>query len=417
MNHLDTPAGDDLGLTTLLCGCDHVYSDVELGHKLKKARKTGTPLRVKLGMDPTAPDIHYGHSIVLGKLRQFQDLGHKAVLIIGDFTARIGDPTGRSETRKILSEQDIRANAETYLAQAGKILDTDPAKFEVRWNGEWLNAMNFADVLKLTAHMTIGQLLKRDDFRKRFESETPIGMHEFLYPLVQGWDSVNIRADVELGGTDQMYNNLVGRDLQAATGQEPQVVMLLPLLRGLDGERKMSKSYGNHIALTDSALDMFGKTLSIPDHLLGEWYHLLTQIAKDDYTAAIAQQPMEAKKRLACLAGERYHGTAGMQAARAQWEEAFGAKAVETVDVAIPAAELVNGGIAAWKLCWHAHEQELSKSEARRMVEGGAFEFEGEKIVDPNRVITVKPGVTFRAGRHRKGERVKQPFLARAIVQ
>lgn len=400
----------------LLAGCDHVYSDVELKHKLEKSARNKRPLRAKLGMDPTAPDIHFGHSVVLGKLRQFQDLGHQAILIIGDFTARIGDPTGRSETRKMLSEDDIRSNAETYLAQAGKILDTAPEKLEVRWNGEWLDKMNFADVLKLAGRMTIGQLLKRDDFRKRFESETPIGLHEFLYPLVQGWDSVNILADIELGGTDQMYNNLVGRDLQASVGQEPQVVMLMPLLRGLDGERKMSKSYGNHIALTDSALDMFGKTLSISDALMPEWFALLTSVPKDEAAALIAQHPMEAKKRLACLAGERYYGHEAMAAARSQWEEAFGARAIETVDVIIPAGEIADGKIPAWKLCWLAHEREISKSEARRMVEGGAFEFEGEKTLDPNFACAILADSMFRAGRHRKGERVKQPLVARAVL-
>jgi tyrosyl-tRNA synthetase len=410
----DLPA--DLGLKILLGGCEHVYSDVELKHKLEKSARERRPLRVKLGMDPTAPDIHFGHSVVLGKLRQFQDLGHKAILIIGDFTARIGDPTGRSETRKMLSENEIRANAQTYIAQAGRILDTTPDKFEVRWNGEWLDKMSFADVLKLAGRMTIGQLLKRDDFRKRFESETPIGLHEFLYPLVQGWDSVSIQADVELGGTDQMYNNLVGRDLQVSVGQEPQVVMLMPLLRGLDGERKMSKSYGNHIALTDSALDMFGKTLSISDALLPEWFALLTSLLKDEAASAIAEHPMEAKKRLACLAGERYHGRETMAAARSQWEEAFGARAIETVDVAIPSSEIVDGKIPAWKLCWLAHDREISKSEARRMVEGGAFEFDGEKTLDPNFACALREDSVFRAGRHRKGERVKQPLVARAIL-
>ncbi|MBI5863518.1 MAG: tyrosine--tRNA ligase [Planctomycetes bacterium] len=406
----------DLGLEILLAGCEHVYSDVELKHKLTKSARDSRPLRVKLGMDPTAPDIHFGHSVVLRKLRQFQDLGHKAVLIIGDFTARIGDPTGRSETRRMLSEADIRTNAETYLAQAGRVLDTAPAKFEVRWNGEWLNAMNFADVLKLTGRMTVGQLLKRDDFRKRFEAETPIGLHEFLYPLVQGWDSVCIQADVELGGTDQMYNNLVGRDLQVAVGQEPQVVMLLPLLRGLDGERKMSKSYGNHVALTDSALDMFGKTMSIADTLLGEWYALLTSLQREEAEAAIAAHPMEAKKRLACLVGERFHGEAAMRAARAEWEAAFGAKELSAVDVVIPAAELADGKLPAWKLFWLAHEREISKSEARRMVEGGALEINGEKPSDPNALLAVRNGMEFRAGRHRKGERVKQPLIGRIVI-
>lgn len=409
---------NDLGLAQLLAGCEHAFSDAELKHKLENSAREGRPLRVKLGMDPTAPDIHFGHSVVLSKLRQFQNLGHKAVLIIGDFTARIGDPTGRSETRKMLSEAEIRANAETYLAQAGKILDTSPERFEVRWNGEWLDRMNFADVLKLTARMTIGQLLKRDDFRKRFESETPIGLHEFLYPLVQGWDSVNIEADVELGGTDQMYNNLVGRDLQQSAGRHPQVVLLMPLLRGLDGVRKMSKSYGNHIALTDSPLDMFGKAMSIPDDLLAEWYRLLTSLPRAEYEPLIASSPMEAKKRLAVAAGARYHGEPALLEARVAWEKAFsGSKTVESVEVVVPAGEIVDGRIQAWKLCWLAHDQEISKSEARRMVENGAFEFVGRKINDPNTQVAATAGAEFRAGRHRKGDRVKQPLHGRIVFQ
>ena len=250
---------NDLGIEQLLCGCEHVYTDVELTAKLELSAKTGRPLRIKLGMDPTAPDIHLGHSVVLRKLRQFQDLGHRAVLIIGDFTARIGDPTGRSKTRPVLTVDEIRTNADTYLQQAGRILDTSPEKIELRHNSEWLGQMNFADVLRLAGRMTVGQMLKREDFRNRYESETPIGIHELLYPLVQGWDSVNIQADVELGGTDQTYNNLVGRQLQSDMEQQPQIVMIMPMLRGLDGQRKMSKSYGNYIALTDSPRDFLAR--------------------------------------------------------------------------------------------------------------------------------------------------------------
>lgn len=406
----------DLGLKRLLRGCEHVYTDVELESKLRAAAAAGRPLRVKLGMDPTAPDIHLGHTVVLRKLREFQDLGHTAVLIIGDFTARIGDPTGRSKTRPVLSEEEIEHNARTYLEQAGRILDTSPGRLEVRRNSEWLAAMSFADVIRLAAKMTVGQLLKREDFRRRYQSETPISIHELLYPLVQGWDSVNIRADVELGGTDQTYNNLVGRELQAQAGQEPQVVMILPLLRGLDGQRKMSKSYGNYIAITDSPRDLFGKTMSIPDALLEEWFALLTDVPREQAAQLIAEHPMKAKQRLACEIGAPLYGAQLMEEAAAWWHAHFSARrAGEAVVVAVPAAEAANGHLPAWKLAWLAHDRQISRSEARRMVEGGAFEFDGRKITDPNHPIEIRDGASFRAGRHRKGERVKQPLLA--IVQ
>ena len=408
---------NDLGIEQLLCGCEHVYTDVELTAKLEQSAKTGRPLRIKLGMDPTAPDIHLGHSVVLRKLRQFQDLGHQAILIIGDFTARIGDPTGRSKTRPVLTVEEIKTNADTYLQQAGQILDTSPEKLELRHNSEWLGQMNFADVLRLAGRMTIGQMLKREDFRNRYESETPIGIHELLYPLVQGWDSVNIQADVELGGTDQTYNNLVGRELQSDMEQQPQIVMIMPMLRGLDGQRKMSKSYGNYIALTDSPRDFFGKTMSIPDNLLEEWFTLLTEVPESEAMAAIKDHPMKAKDLLARKIGERYHSPADMEEAAKWWHDSFGAKKkVETVSVQIPAGEIEDGQIPVWKLAWLAHEQEISKSEARRMVQGGAFTWDGEKITDPNRVVTPEAGIQFKAGRFRKGERVKQPLIAIVIL-
>lgn len=397
----------------LLRGCAQVYTEAELVQRLERAEKSGRPLRVKLGMDPTAPDIHLGHSVVLGKLRQFQDLGHKAVLIIGDFTARIGDPTGRSKTRPVLTNEEIDRNAETYFAQAGHILDTSPDKLEIRRNSEWLAQMDFADVIRLSAKMTVGQMLKREDFRARFESETPISLHELFYPLVQGWDSVNIQSDVELGGTDQTYNNLVGRDLQVSEDQPPQIVMVMPLLRGLDGQKKMSKSLGNYIAVTDSPTDFFGKTMSIPDELLEEWFALLTRVPEADYRARIAEHPMQAKDFLAREIGGPFHGAEEMAKAAEWWHSHFGKQREnEPVTVLVPTAELSEGQIPAWKLAWLAHEQELSKSEARRMVQGGAFEYAGQKHTDPNVMLAVRAGETFRAGRHRKGERVKQPLIA-----
>ena len=358
----------DLGLQTLLNRCEHVYTETELEHKLAAAQKSGKPLRVKLGMDPTAPDLHIGHGVVLGKLREFQDLGHKAVLIVGDFTARIGDPTGRSKTRPVLTEAEINRNAETYIQQAGKILDTSPENFEVRRNSEWLAAMKFDDVIRLTAKMTVQQMLKRDDFRKRYESETPISLHELLYPLVQGWDSVCVQADVELGATDQTYNNLVGRDLQAAEGQHPQVVMILPILRGTDGVKKMSKSLGNYIGVLDSPTDVFGKTMSIPDELLPEWFTLATDVPETTWQPALAEHPMKAKDLLGRSIGARFHSADEMSAAATYWHERFGkAKKVEALTVRVPASEISDGHAPAWKLAWLAHNEEISRAEARRM--------------------------------------------------
>jgi len=375
-------------------------------------------------MDPTAPDIHIGHAVVLRKMRQFQDLGHKAVLIIGDFTSRIGDPTGRSQTRPVLSDEEIEANGKTYFEQAGKILDTDPNKLEIRRNSEWLATMGFADVIRLAARMTIGQALKRDDFQKRFAAEAPISIHEFLYPLMQGWDSVQIRADVELGGTDQTYNNLVGRDLQGQDGQPPQVVMVMPILRGLDGVRKMSKSYGNYIGVNDRPTDIFGKTMKIPDELLGEWFTLLTEVPETEWRGLIAEHPMRAKERLAseiganlCLVGEAGGTDKGrevMAEAARWWRDRFGkARVSEPVDVPVAPQFVESGKAAAWVLAWLAHDQEISKSEARRMVQGGAFSYGDTKITDPHERLALQDGHEFRAGRFRKGERVKQPLIAR----
>ncbi|MCA9243167.1 MAG: tyrosine--tRNA ligase [Phycisphaerales bacterium] len=400
---------------TLIRGAAHVYTETELEHRLAASAKSGRQMRVKLGMDPTAPDIHLGHSVVLRKMRQFQDIGHRAVLIIGDFTARIGDPTGRSATRPVLTDSEIDHNAETYLQQAGAILDLSPERFEVRRNSEWLSAMKFDDVIRLTAKMTVGQMLKREDFRNRYEAQTPISLHELLYPLAQGWDSVMIEADVELGGTDQTYNNLVGRDLQSDAGKPPQIVMTMPLLRGLDGERKMSKSYGNTIAVTDTPRDMFGKTMSIPDSLLEEWFTLLTTIPETDWRARVAEHPMKAKDFLAQQVGAMFHTPDDMRDAAAWWHESFGSKKQsEAIDVALAPDEASDGAAPAWMIAWVAHGRALSKSDARRMVQGGAFEYPlGTKVTDPNAMLKVETGVEFRAGRHREGELIKQPLIGR----
>lgn len=406
-----------LALRQLARGCEHVYTEQELAERLASSERERRPLRIKLGLDPTAPDIHLGHSVVLRKLRQFQDLGHKAVMIIGDFTARIGDPTGRSQTRPVLSDAEIDANAQTYFEQAGRILDTSPERLEIRKNSEWLDSMRFADVIRLAGKMTVQQMLKREDFRNRYEREAPISVHEFLYPLAQGWDSVSIAADVELGGTDQTYNNLVGRDLQTSVGQKPQVVMVSPLLRGTDGVKKMSKSLGNYIALTDSPRDFVGKTMSIPDGLLDEWCRLLTDVSADAFQAEIKANPMAAKQQLAVHVGAPYHGLDAMRDALEWWRRSFSARNdPPPEDLRVPAEHVQSGAAPAWMLAWLAHGAELSRSEARRLVQSGAFLYDGRKLTDPNAMVPVRAGVVIRAGRHRKGERIKQPLLVRIVI-
>jgi tyrosyl-tRNA synthetase len=368
-------------------------------------------------MDPSAPDLHLGHSVVLRKLRAFQDLGHKAVLIIGDYTARIGDPTGRSKTRPVLTDKQVDENAETYFQQAGKILDVSPDKLEIRRNSEWLERMNFGDVIRLAGKMTVARMLERDTFQSRYRAGVEIYLHEFLYPLMQGQDSVAIQSDVELGGTDQTFNNLVGRELQRDAGQPPQIVMILPILPGLDGKEKMSKSLDNYIAVTDSPRDMFGKTMSIPDELLGIWFELLTSVPAEERRALLAGHPMEAKRRLATEIGRAYHSVEAMQQAADWWSEHFAKRTRDFVEVPVPADVLNDGAVPAWRLFQLAHGQSdsawlVSNSEAKRQVQGGAFEYADRKITDPQELVRPAEGDRFRAGRWRRGERIKQPLHA-----
>src|SRR5580704_10862502 len=282
--------------------CERILSEDDLRRKLDKSAKTGKPLRIKFGMDPTAADVTLGHAVPLKVIRQFQELGHKAVLIIGDYTARVGDPSGRNATRPILSAEQINSNAKTYVAQVGKILLTDPAHLEVRWNGEWLGSMNLIDLIKLASRKSVAQMLERDNFKERYQSGGDIRIHEFLYPLLQGWDSVIIEADVEMGGSDQLFNNLVGREFQKEEGQDPQVVMVTPILVGTDGQMKMSKSKGNYISVTDPAAGpegMFGKIMKLPDALLENYYTLLTDLPPEQFKAQIQANPRNAKAKLA----------------------------------------------------------------------------------------------------------------------
>jgi len=372
-------------------GTERIYTREGLKQKLEQNRL----LRVKLGADPTAPDLHLGHSVVLRKLRQFQDLGHKAVLIIGDYTALIGDPTGQNKTRPMLSERDIERNAKTYFEQAGKILDTSPDKLEIRRNSEWLAKMSFADVLRLASQMTVARMLERDTFEQRYEADVPIGVHEFLYPLMQGYDSVVVQADVELGGTDQTFNNLVGRELQKDAGQESQIVMIMPILEGLDGVEKMSKSKGNYISLNDSPKDMFGKTMSISDDLMWKWYVLLHGLSPTELAAVKKTHPMEAKRALAHALVDRYHGRVAADRARGEFEKQFSKKDLAEVadSLTVPASEI-----------WIVELVEKtgkfkSRSDIRRVIQQGGVSLDGQKITDDKARVTVQNGQVLKAGK------------------
>jgi len=368
-------------------GTEAIYGEKQLKAKLA----AGKPLRVKLGMDPTAPDIHLGHTVVLQKMRQFQDLGHKAVLIIGDYTARIGDPTGRDTTRPVLSEADISANAQTYLDQAGKILDTSPEKFELRRNSEWLEKLSFADVLRLTGHFTVQQMLHRENFKKRMAEEKEIAVSEFMYPLMQAYDSVVIESDVELGGTDQTFNNLRGRDLMGKHGQDPQAVIVMPILVGTDGTEKMSKSKGNAIAITAEPDDMFGKTMSIPDDLMRNYFELLTPLPTDRIGSLCnpsETHPREAKDVLARTIVEQFHDTKAANAASAEFLNRFREKQLPsdiktmTLDPGVFTSTqvIVQAGFAT------------SNSDAKRKITQGGVRFDGEKVMDFTKSFTIQSG-------------------------
>lgn len=336
----------------------------------------GRPLRVKLGVDPTAPDIHLGHTVVLTKLREFQDLGHQAVLIIGDFTARIGDPSGRSLTRPQLTAEEVRANAETYLEQVMKVLDRE--RLEVRWNGEWFAGFSFEEVIRLAARLTVARTLERDDFQRRYQSGTPIGLHELLYPLMQGWDSVVVRADVELGGTDQTFNLLVGRDLQRDSGGVGQVALVLPLLEGVDGTQKMSKSLGNHIGVNEPAEDMYGKVMSISDALMLRYYAVLsTRPGVDDELVAGRCHPMDAKKALAHELVARFHSLVEADRAARFFQDRFQRRvANDPIEARVEA-----DGPEVW-ICHLLRQIEFapSVSAARRLVSQGAVRVDGQVV-------------------------------------
>lgn len=352
----------------------------DLKAKLERSAKTGKPLRIKLGADPTAPDIHIGHTVVIRKLRAFQDLGHTAIFLIGSFTGMIGDPSGKSATRPPLSREDIDANAETYKTQIFKLLD--PEKTEIRFNSEWFDRFGAADFIKLASHTTVKQILERDDFEKRMREEKPIALHELLYPLVQGYDSVALEADVELGGTDQKFNLMVGRNLQREYSQEPQVVITTPLLEGLDGVNKMSKSLGNYIGITDEPNEMFGKVMSISDDLMWRYYELLTDLTPNEILElrtkceSGAENPRNVKVRLAKLVIRDFHSLQDAENAEEEFNRRFVKKEIpdEIEEVSVASGNykivdlLVQTNLAA------------SKGEARRLTEQGGVKIDGEKV-------------------------------------
>ena len=373
-------------LEILKRGSAQIISDQELLAKLR----LGRPLNVKLGVDPTAPDIHLGFTVGLSKLRQFQDLGHQAILIIGDFTAMIGDPSGRSKTRRQLTHDDVMANATTFKDQAFKILDA--SRTRVVFNGEWFEMMTFQQVMKLNARVTLQQMLQREDFRERVSNAQEVRLHELQYPIMQGWDSVEIRADVEIGGTDQLFNILVGRDLQKEEGQPQQVVMLVPLLEGLDGVKKMSKSYGNYVGVNDAPQDMFGKLMSVSDELMARYYTLLLGEALD-----AALHPMDAKKALAEKLTARYHGAEAGAAARADWDTRFSKKDLAAAELPELALAELPADLTVLALAAHAFKAafglEKSNGELRKQfITSGSVQLNGEKLTDPNATVVIHTG-------------------------
>ena len=379
-------------------GCEEIIPENQLLDKLKRSYDSNTPLRVKLGCDPSRPDLHVGHGVVLRKLRHFQDLGHQSILVIGDFTAMIGDPSGRNKTRPQLTLEETKVNAESYINQAGQILDLE--KLEIVYNSDWLNKMDFSDVIKLSSHYTVARMLERDDFTKRYQSETPISIHEFMYPLAQGMDSVHLNADIELGGTDQKFNLLVGRDLQKEYDQEPQCVLTLPLLEGTDGQDKMSKSYGNDIGLTDSPQEMYGKTMSITDEMIVKYFRLAAD-ASDEVLVKIESNlndsnynPRDAKRLLARSLVELYYDSDSALKAEDHFDEVI-------VNKSIP------DDIPEFQI---EHETSLvdavffskvvaSKSEVRRLVKQGAVSVDGKKIDDAS--FSLCSGQVIKIGKRR----------------
>jgi tyrosyl-tRNA synthetase len=381
-------------LDLILRGVVEVIQRAELESKLTRSLKEKRPLRVKAGFDPTAPDLHLGHTVLIHKLKHFQELGHHVIFLIGDFTGMIGDPTGQSETRVALSKQQVLENAKTYERQIYKILD--PAKTLVEFNSRWMSTMTAEGLINLSGHSSVARMLERDDFHKRYHEQKPISIHEFMYPLVQGYDSVALKSDIELGGTDQKFNLLVGRDLQRGYGQEAQVVITMPLLEGTDGVRKMSKSFGNYIALEDTPNDMFGKLMSISDALMLRYYELLTT---EDLAGVKAAHPMEAKQALAALMVARYHGAEAGQLARTAFQQKFQEREFPSdpdVRLTLTLADLREGQTISLVDLVTKTGLVPSKSEARRLIIQGGLEVDEQKQSDANAMLPIVTGRAYR---------------------
>jgi len=384
-------------------GAVNIIAREELVTKLKRAQDTGVPLKVKAGFDPTAPDLHLGHTVLIQKMKHFQELGHEINFLIGDFTGMIGDPTGKSETRRPLTPEQVKKNAETYKEQVFKILD--PQKTKVVFNSTWLNPLTSQEFIKLAAQLTVARMLEREDFKVRFENGRPISIHEFLYPLVQGYDSVALHADVELGGTDQLFNLLMGRDLQRVWGQEPQVVITMPLLEGLDGVNKMSKSLGNYIGITESADDIYGKTLSVSDDLMFRYYELLSDLAAGEIDqlksgmAAGTLHPKKVKQQLARELAARFYGADAARQAEENFERVFSQHELpeEMPEFTLPVSD---EGIWLPKLL---AETEMVKGtgEARRMIQQGAVTVNGEKAGDVEQIVAAQGELILKVGKRR----------------
>lgn len=391
----------DEQLELLRRGVVEVLPEEGLANRIATSIQNKRPLRIKLGCDPTRPDLHLGHSVILRKLRQFQDCGHQAILIIGDFTAGIGDPSGQNKTRPPLTREEIVENAKSYLEQAGNVLDLD--RLEIVYNSDWLGTLSFDDVIQLSSKMTVARMIERDDFSKRFEANEPISLHEFLYPLAQGQDSVHLKTDVELGGTDQKFNLLVGRHLQQLDGQEPQVCLTMPLLVGTDGEKKMSKSYDNYIGITEPANEMYGKVLRIPDEQISEWYDLLTDLDADELEhrkREAESSPRDGKHNLALQITRQYHGEEAANEARAWFEQVVIQKSIpdDALESNLPVGESI-------RLLDIISDLELTSSngESKRLMKQGGVSIDEEKVQDPGFEITLSPGqeVTLRVGKRK----------------
>ncbi|MCR4397855.1 MAG: tyrosine--tRNA ligase [Firmicutes bacterium] len=384
-------------------GAAEIVSEQELERKIARSIESGRPLRVKYGADPSAPDIHLGHTVCIRKMKQFQDLGHEIVFIIGDFTGMIGDPSGRSEARKQLSEDEIALNAKTYQSQVFKILE--PSKTRVVFNSSWLGRLSFADVIHLAAKYTVARMLERDEFQKRFREEKPISVHEFLYPLAQAYDSVAIEADLELGGTDQTFNFLLARDIQREYGQEPQVALTMPLLPGTDGVQKMSKSLGNYIGIDEPPAEMYGKTMSIPDHLIVPYLELVTAVPANevrDISRGLEEgtvHPRDAKMRLAREIVSLYHGAYAADEAERSFVRVFRMrmKPEEMPEVVLRAADLDEGKIQPYRLV-HAAGFAASASAAKRLVDQGAV-YVDDRRVSAGDLVTPRTGTVIRVGK------------------